>query len=335
MCWTLLALNILVWLAMVVAGVDPMEPNPEQLLAWGGNLGLVTVHGEWWRLLTAMFLHAGLIHLAFNGYFLWAVGRVTEQVFGPVAFTLIYLASGLIASTVSLLWQPDVVSVGASGALFGAFGGFLGFTLRRRELLPPAFVKQVYRNALFLIGINVLIGLSIENIDVAAHIGGLVAGVGLGWLLARLAERKPQSHADSKAIKRRAIGLTTLATAALLAVGIAAVPRWDDVFGALDRFDAVHGEAVGAYLAAEDPRVREQVIAEQAIPAMIELEAMLAELDQVPERMQGRIAELSEYTRVRRAAFETELAALRSGDPSGLYEAELLHRKASALLDPE
>lgn len=224
MCWTLLALNILVWLVMVVAGVDPMEPAARDLLYWGGNLGVLTIEGEWWRMLASMFVHAGLIHLAFNGYFLWAVGRVTEQVFGPLAFTLIYVGSGLIASMVSLLWQPAVVSVGASGALFGVFGGFLGFTLRRRDVLPPAFVKQVYRNALVLIGINLLIGLGVENIDVAAHVGGLVAGVGIGWLLAKLAERRPQSHADRKAIQRRAIGLTTLITALVIAAGVVAAP---------------------------------------------------------------------------------------------------------------
>ncbi len=218
-----MAVNIAIWLAMVVFyGIDPMNPSARQLFDWGGNFGLVTVHGEWWRLLTAMFLHAGLLHLAFNGYFLWAVGRVTEQVFGPTAFALIYVGSGLIASMISLLWRPDVVSVGASGALFGVFGGFLGFTLRRRELLPPDFVKQIYRNAAVLIGINVLIGLGVPNIDLAAHIGGLLAGVGIGWLLAKLAERPPRDPADRMAIRRRAIALTALATLAVLGVGVLA-----------------------------------------------------------------------------------------------------------------
>lgn len=221
-CWTLLALNILVWAAMVVVGVDPMNPSAQVLLRWGGNLGVLTVQGEWWRLLTAMFLHAGLIHLAFNGYFLWVIGRVTEQVFGAAAFVLIYLGSGLIASMISLLWQPVVVSVGASGALFGVFGAFLGFTLRRREVLPPAFVKQVYRNALMLIGLNVVIGLSVENIDLAAHVGGLVGGLGIGWLLSTLAEATPRAGQDRKAIRRRSIALTALAVVVVLAIGIGA-----------------------------------------------------------------------------------------------------------------
>jgi rhomboid protease GluP len=216
----MLALNVLIWLAMVVMGVDPMHPSAQALLRWGGNAGLLTVQGEWWRLLTAMFLHGGLLHLAFNGYFLWAIGRVTEQVFGATAFVLIYLGSGLIASTISMLWQPAVVSVGASGALFGVFGAFLGFTLRRRDVLPPAFVKQVYRNALILIGLNLVIGLGVEGIDLAAHIGGLVAGVGIGWLLARLAEAKGPGR-DREAIRRRAIALTTLATAVVLGAGMA------------------------------------------------------------------------------------------------------------------
>ncbi|MFV8752403.1 rhomboid family intramembrane serine protease [Nannocystaceae bacterium ST9] len=333
LCWSLLVLNVLVWLAMVVAGVDPIHPNAERLLAWGGNLGLVTIQGQWWRLLSAMFLHAGLLHLGFNGYFLWAVGRVTEQVFGPAAFALIYLGSGLIASTVSLLWQPDVVSVGASGALFGVFGAFLGFTLRRREVLPAAFVKQVYRNAAFLIGINLVIGLGVEGIDLAAHLGGLIAGVGIGWLLAKLAERAPRDAEDRQAIRRRAIGLTTLATAGVLAIGVLAVPRWDDAYGTIERYEQLHAEAVGAYLAAEDSPARERVLREQAIPAMHELEAMLVELDRVPESMQPRIAELIEYTQVRRTAFELELDALAGGDPRKFGEAETLHRRARELFD--
>ena len=332
MSWTLLALNIAIWLAMVIVGVDPMNPEAAQLVDWGGNLGLMTIHGQWWRLLSAMFLHAGLIHLAFNGYFLWVVGRVTEQVFGPLAFALIYFGSGLIASTVSLLWQPDIVSVGASGALFGLFGGFLGFTLRRREVLPKPFVKQVMRNAIGLIGINLVIGLGVENIDLAAHLGGLAAGLGIGWLLAKLAEKPARSPAERQAVRHRALALTTLVTLALLSAMLLAIPRWDDVFGTLERFDEIHTKAVDAYLEAEDPVARERVIREQAIPAMVELEALLEPLDHVPERMQPRIAELREYTRVRHAAFEAELAAL-AGDPSKFGEAEALHREAQRLFD--
>ena len=332
LCWTLLALNILVWLAMVVGGVDAMNPTAEQLFDWGGNRGLVTIHGQWWRLLSAMFLHAGLLHLAFNGYALWAVGRVTEQVFGPVAFALIYFGSGLIASTISVLWQPTVVSVGASGALFGVFGSFLGFTVRRREVLPEAFVKQVSRNALSLIGINLVIGLSVKSIDLAAHVGGLMAGGGIGWLLATLTERTPRSREDNRAIRRRAVGLTTLATIAVLAVAVWAIPRWDDVFGTLDRVDAIHRQAIEAYDTAKDALLRKRVLAERVIPAMSELEAMLAALERVPTRMRPRVAKLTQYSRLRRAAFEAELAALDSGDPARLREAETLHRQASKFL---
>lgn len=309
LCWVLLGLNVATWLAMVIAGVDPSSPSSADLVAWGGNLGLMTVQGEWWRLLTAMFLHGGLLHLAFNGYFLWAIGRVTEQVFGSLAFALIYFGSGLLASTTSLLWQPEAISVGASGALFGVFGAFLGFTLRRREVLPPTFVKSVYRNAVILIVLNLAIGLGVENIDLAAHLGGLVAGLWIGWLIAWLAEPRAQPQ-DPAARRRRAIGITTLATSGVLAAGLLAVPRWDDLYGTLARYDAIESEAIAAYDAAQTPEQRLRVLRDDTLPAMDELDALLAELDTLPERALDHVEDLRAYTQTRREALAAELASL-------------------------
>ncbi len=218
--WTLIGLNAAVWLVMLASGVDFYQPDGRALFDWGANFGIVTSAGQWWRLLTAMFLHAGFIHLAFNLYFAWVIGRVTEQIFGAAAYALVYFGSGLIASLVSVAWQPLVVSVGASGALFGVFGAFVGFTIRRRELLPPEFVRSVRRNALILIGINLVIGVSVPGIDVAAHIGGLLAGLGLGYAIARLAERPVKTPDEAAAVRRRAIGLTAVVTALVLGAGM-------------------------------------------------------------------------------------------------------------------
>jgi rhomboid protease GluP len=213
--WALIGLNAGVWMAMVGVGVDLSRPTGAALVAWGGNIGV----GEWWRLLTSMFLHAGLLHLAFNLYFLWVIGRICEQIFGPAAYALIYFGSGLIASLVSAAWMPMVVSVGASGALFGVFGGFLGFTVRRRGVLPPEFVKSVRRNALILIGLNVVIGVAVPGIDVAAHLGGLVAGLGIGYAIARLAEKPVRDQREARAVKLRAIGVTAVVTIVVLIAG--------------------------------------------------------------------------------------------------------------------
>jgi rhomboid protease GluP len=223
--YALLGSYVLVWLAMVGAGVDPMTPDARTLLHWGGNLGVLTVRGQWWRLLTSTFLHAGLVHLAFNGYFLWAIGRVTERVFGPLAYGLLYFGSGLVASMVSMIWRMDVVSVGASGALFGIFGGFFALTLRRRDRLPAEFVRSVRRNAVYLIGINLVIGLSVAGVDLAAHVGGLVSGFAIGFLLAVLVEGPVHSEAERRRRHLRAVLIVGSIVAALLIATAYALPR--------------------------------------------------------------------------------------------------------------
>ena len=232
--WTLIGINAAVWVVMVGLGVHAFEPSALALLQWGGNLGVFVGAGDWWRLLTAMFLHAGLFHLAFNLYFLWVIGRVCEQIFGPGAYALVYFGSGLLASLVSALWQPAVVSVGASGALFGVFGAFVAFTIRRRDMLPPEFVRSVRRNALILIGLNLVIGVAVPGIDLAAHIGGLVAGLGIGYSIAKLAEKPVANEQEARKLRIRAIGLTAAATIAVLVAGSFAVPRYASQIEAIE-----------------------------------------------------------------------------------------------------
>jgi rhomboid protease GluP len=109
-----------------------------------------------------------------------------------------------------------VVSVGASGALFGVFGGFLAVTLRRRDQLPAEFVSSVRKNALWLIGINLVIGLSVAGIDLAAHVGGFLAGFGIAFLLAVLVEGPVPTEAERRRRHVRAVLIVTSITAALL-----------------------------------------------------------------------------------------------------------------------
>lgn len=309
LCWTLLAANVGIWLVMVATGVDAKSPSPADLLDWGANFGLFTVHGQWWRLLSATFLHAGFVHLAFNGYFLWMIGRAAEQVFGPRALALVYFGSGLLASLASLLWQPEAVSVGASGALFGVFGAFLGATLRRRDVLPPAFVKSIYRNAVVLIVLNLAIGLGLDNVDLAAHGGGLLAGLAIGWLLAWLSEPRARTHALTPARRHtRALALTSLATLATIVLVLLAVPRWDDLHGALDRYDEIEQQALARLDAARTPAERAAILRDDTLPAMDELLALLDELDHLPPRAAGHVVELREYTQARRDALAAELA---------------------------
>ena len=124
--------------------------------------------GEWWRLITAAFLHASLIHLAFNMLVLWFVGAPVEQAIGRGRFLAIYIVSGLAGSAGAILFSPHAVTVGASGAIFGIFGAALVLEAQRNYVLGG--------QALGLIAVNLIFTFAIPNISVGGHIGGLIGG---------------------------------------------------------------------------------------------------------------------------------------------------------------
>jgi membrane associated rhomboid family serine protease len=136
--------------------------------------------GQWWRLGTAMFLHAGILHLAMNAWGLYLFGSVEEGEVGAVRFLLIYLATGAVAGAASYaLGEPTVVGVGASGAIYGLLGAFVSYNWRRRHL--PFFRARL--NAVMpWIVLNLVLSFSIPFIDWRAHVGGLLAGGVAGFV---------------------------------------------------------------------------------------------------------------------------------------------------------
>ena len=181
----LIGLNALVFVAMVFRGISVTSPTVEQLLDWGANYGPLTLSGQWWRLLTACFLHIGLLHIGFNMYVLYQVGPFTERLFGGLRYVAVYLIAGISGNVLGLVLHPTVVSAGASGAIFGVYGGLLAFLLRERAALRPEAVRAVGQSALIFIGFNLVYGLATPHTDLSAHIGGLFAGFLAGFLLAR------------------------------------------------------------------------------------------------------------------------------------------------------
>lgn len=177
--------NIAVWVAMVAAGANPLNPSAETLIAWGANFAPLTAGGEWWRLPAAAFLHGGVLHLALNMWALWDAGRLVERLFGSISFLLLYLAAGVTGSLASALWNPEgVVSIGASGAVFGVLGALGAFLATQRHSVPRQVVLGLRASVLSFMGYALLIGLLVPGIDNAAHVGGLVAGFLLGAVLA-------------------------------------------------------------------------------------------------------------------------------------------------------
>jgi rhomboid protease GluP len=132
-----------------------------------------------------MFVHFGIVHIAFNMWALLQIGRIAERLFGSMRFLLLYVLAGLIASMTSLLWNPEVNSAGASGAIFGILGGLLAFVLNPRNDVPRAVMVEHRNSTLVFAAYSLFYGFAHTGIDNAAHLGGLLSGICMGALLAR------------------------------------------------------------------------------------------------------------------------------------------------------
>lgn len=205
----IMAACVLVFLAMIGTGISPMDPEPEQLLRWGGNLGAsVALDGQTWRLLTSMFLHANLIHLAVNMLCLYQAGPLVERLYGNLGFALLYLASGIGGSLASAWAHPRAVGVGASGAIFGLFGGLLAFLLVHRARIPASVLRPMRSGVGTFVVFNALLGFASPQIDNAAHLGGLATGFLAGLLLTR---PWPTPRPTTGLIRQLALGALLLA----------------------------------------------------------------------------------------------------------------------------
>ncbi len=173
-------INILIFILMALTGVSIMTPENSDLLKWGANFRPLTLSGEWWRLITGCFLHIGVMHLLMNMYALLFIGVLLEPYLGSLRFTVAYLLTGVAASTTSLFWHQLTISAGASGAIFGLYGVFLA-------MLTSNIIEKKTRKPLLLsIGFFVVYNLGYGmqgGIDNAAHIGGLISGLVIGYAL--------------------------------------------------------------------------------------------------------------------------------------------------------
>jgi rhomboid protease GluP len=207
----LIVINVIVFLLMSFTNTT----TTGDLIGWGANYGPLTTNGEWWRLGSAMFIHIGLLHLFFNMLALWNLGLIVESAMGGLAFTVLYVLSGLAGSIMSVAWHPDAVSAGASGAIFGLFGGMMGLLGRRYLISGISVGRGVIRSLLVNILINLGISL-IPGIDMAAHGGGLMAGLALGMVI------DPEPRRENWWQHPLMIGLYGLT---LLAVAFSFVPK--------------------------------------------------------------------------------------------------------------
>ncbi len=157
--------------------------KPELLYAWGANIGAFTVQGQYWRLISCLFVHGGILHLALNMYALVAFGPSVEAVFGQARFLLIYLLSGICGGLASMLWNPTQTSVGASSALMGTAGALLASLISQAGKSKKSDRFHYPFVFLAIICASFLGGFFTPELDNAAHIGGFAGGLVCGLIL--------------------------------------------------------------------------------------------------------------------------------------------------------
>ncbi|MFC0774230.1 rhomboid family intramembrane serine protease [Terrimonas alba] len=176
----IIAINVLVFIAMVVSGVSLIDPTGEDIVKWGGNFSPYTYAGDWWRLISCVFVHIGIIHLLFNMYALYSISIYLEPMLGKTKFIVAYLCTGLYASLASLWWhETPVASAGASGAIFGLYGVFLA--LLSTNLIPKQIRTKLLQSIAVFVVYNLVYGIK-SGVDNAAHIGGLIGGLVIGYI---------------------------------------------------------------------------------------------------------------------------------------------------------
>lgn len=189
---SLIALNVLIFVAMLAGGAGFWHSPNDVQLRWGANFGPATQDGEWWRLGTAMFLHFGVIHLLLNSLSLWDAGQLVERMYGRWRFITIYLIAGLCGNLLSLVVQGNqAVSGGASGAIFGIYAAALVFLWRERAAIAPNEFRWLFGGGSVFAVITIILGHVIPGIDNAAHIGGFITGALMSVVLAQPLTARP------------------------------------------------------------------------------------------------------------------------------------------------
>jgi membrane associated rhomboid family serine protease len=175
--WTILGVNTLALIVEALlsgSGRGIVNPSSEALCRLGAlNAAAIAQSGQWWRLLTVMILHAGVLHFAFNSYALWVFGPELEAALGRLRFLAVYLTAGFTGSAVSFAFNHTPLAVGASGAIFGLLGGLIAYFWRRRDRGGMAQL----RGLLFVAVLNLVLSSQFSGIDNLAHVGGLAGGL--------------------------------------------------------------------------------------------------------------------------------------------------------------
>jgi len=186
--WFLLAVTIGVYLVETLAGGSE---NVNTLILLGAKTNDLVQSGQWWRLITPIFLHIGIFHIFMNGFTLLYVGQILEPMVGHWRFFIIYMLSGITGNLASFAFgSNNAISAGASTSLFGMFAAFLALAVIYRE---NRFLRELGKSFLGLIAVNLLMDLTMSGIDIWGHVGGAIGGLFIGYALGLPGIKRPKT----------------------------------------------------------------------------------------------------------------------------------------------
>jgi len=306
----LMALNVLVFILML-RGTGTLA-DPDTLIGWGGSVGPRTTNGEWWRLVTSMFVHAGFGSLVVNLLGLAHAGRTLERMVGRPAVAAVYFASGIFAGLWAISSYPTTVAVGASGAVFGLYGMLIAASVW--SLFPPSAVTMprgvAKRTAIVASAIliyDLVDGSLPAGAEFAAMFVGLVAGAALS---------KDIHEATIPPHRLAPAGVSTLVIAFVCAVplhGIADVrPEIANVVALEDRTTQTYQAAAERFRGGRmNADALAQVIDRSIVPELQATDARLKALKHVPPEHQPLINDAEEYVRLRSESWRLRAEGLR------------------------
>jgi rhomboid protease GluP len=211
----IIAANALVFAVMVLSGASAFDPTPKQAISFGADYGPLTLNGQWWRLVSSMFVHFGALHIGLNMWCLWNLGRAAERLLGRFSYLLAYFASGIFGSIASVYWHPLAAGAGASGAIFGIAGVLVSFVYLKKTPAHLQINSKMLGSLGTFIVYNLIFGAAIPGISLAAHGGGLLMGLAVGAIL-------PSADATESSRRARLSVVVFLCAIALVASAVTA-----------------------------------------------------------------------------------------------------------------
>ena len=323
----LIGINVALYIAMLAGmaahGVSLSNPPADSFIAWGADFGPLTTNGQWWRVITAAFLHFNILHIGMNMYCLFMIGGFAEKVFGRAEYAFLYLLAGIAGNLASLFWHPVLISGGASGAVFGVYGAVLGFVVAQGgKVIPKPRVRHLVKQTAIFLGLNLAYGLAVRGVDVAAHVGGLITGILLGAAFARVQLLEETG-------RRTLMAAVTAVTAAAICVGLGfRIPRIDDLRAELERLAKLEPATLkivtdtAAKLASRSisrDQYKETMDSQALAPWNSEREKLMKL--RVPKEQQPVVDRIAEFMGLRAEAWQLREQFVMTGNAAALMQA--------------